>query len=444
MTSRQSATVSPPQKLRCAVYTRKSSEEGLEMEFNSLDAQRESCEAYVASQRPEGWILVPDRYDDGGFSGGTLERPALKRLRSDIEAGQIDVVVVYKIDRLSRSLMDFSRLVEVFDQHRVTFVSVTQSFNTTTSMGRLTLNVLLSFAQFEREVIGERIRDKFAASRKRGMWMGGWAPLGYEVRDRKLVVNEVDAKLVRSIFQRFLKTGSTTTLARELIAENVRNKYGKLVDKGILYKMLSNPVYIGVAVHKGVSYPGEHVGIIDRKIWDKVQARFQESPRKRAAASRAQTPSLLKGIIFDPTGATMSPTHTRKRGRLYRYYVSQTVLKQGASDCSVARVPAAEIEKIVIDQVGTLLLSPEIIVQTWRSARKSIKGLTESEVRDALQAFDPLWNQIFPAEQSRIIELLVERVDVQIDRVDIKLRIAGVSSLIGELTANSIARQDAA
>jgi site-specific DNA recombinase len=444
MTSKQSATVSPPQKLRCAVYTRKSSEEGLEMEFNSLEAQRESCEAYVASQRPEGWILVPDRYDDGGFSGGTLERPALKRLRSDIEAGQIDVVVVYKIDRLSRSLMDFSRLVEVFDQHKVTFVSVTQSFNTTTSMGRLTLNVLLSFAQFEREVIGERIRDKFAASRKRGMWMGGWAPLGYEVRDRKLVVNEVDAELVRSIFQRFLKAGSTTTLARELITENVRNKYGKLVDKGILYKMLSNPVYIGVAVHKGVSYPGEHVGIIDRKIWDKVQARFQESPRKRAAASRAQTPSLLKGIIFDPTGAAMSPTHTRKRGRLYRYYVSQTVLKQGASDCSVARVPAAEIEKIVIDQVRTLLLSPEIIVQTWRSARKSIKGLTESEVRNALQAFDPLWNQLFPGEQSRIIELLVERVDVQIDRVDIKLRIAGVSSLIGELTANSIARRDAA
>jgi site-specific DNA recombinase len=190
----------PARKLRCAVYTRKSSEEGLEMEFNSLEAQRESCEAYVASQRAEGWLLVPDRYDDGGFSGGTLDRPALKRLLADIEASKVDVVVVYKIDRLSRSLMDFSRLVEVFDQHTVTFVSVTQSFNTTTSMGRLTLNILLSFAQFEREVIGERIRDKFAASRKRGMWMGGWAPLGYEVKNRKLIVNEVDAKLVRSIF----------------------------------------------------------------------------------------------------------------------------------------------------------------------------------------------------------------------------------------------------
>ena len=425
-------------KLRCAVYTRKSSEEGLDMEFNSLDAQREACEAYVASQRAEGWLLVPDRYDDGGFSGGTLERPALRRLLADIEAGKIDVVVVYKIDRLSRSLMDFSRLVEVFDQHKVTFVSVTQSFNTTTSMGRLTLNILLSFAQFEREVIGERIRDKVAASRKKGIWMGGWAPLGYEVRDRKLIVNEVDAKLVRSIFQRFIKVGSATTLARELIAQNVRNKYSKLIDKGILYKLLRNPVYVGEAVHKGTSYPGEHVGIIDRRIWDKVQARLDENPRKRSASTRAQTPSLLKGIIFDPTGAAMSPTHTRKRGRLYRYYVSQTVLKQGAGESAAARVPAAEIEKIVIDQVRILLLSPEIIVQTWRSARKSVKGLTEAEVRSALREFDPLWNQLFPTEQSRIIELLVERVDVLIDRVDIKLRIAGVTSLVGELTGQVV------
>src|SRR6195952_374208 len=314
-------------KLRCAVYTRKSSEEGLEQEFNSLDAQREACEAYITSQRAEGWLLVPDRYDDGGISGATLDRPALRRLLTDIETQRVNVVVVYKIDRLSRALMDFSRLVEIFERHNVTFVSVTQSFSTTTPMGRLTLNVLLSFAQFEREQIGDRIRDKFAASRRKGMWMGGWAPLGYEVRDRKLVVNEKDAKLVRSIFQRFLKTGSATTLARELIAENVRNKYGKLIDKGILYKMLSHPVYVGVAVHKGVSYPGEHVGIIGQKIWDKVQARFQQNQRKRAATTRAQTPSLLKGIIFGPTGVAMSPTHTRKNGRLSRYFLRQTALK---------------------------------------------------------------------------------------------------------------------
>jgi site-specific DNA recombinase len=205
----------------------------------------------------------------------------------------------------------------------------------------------------------------------------------------------------------------------------------------MLYKMLSNPVYVGIAMHKGVSYPGEHIGIIDRKTWDKVQAQFQKGSRKRAAATRAQTPALLKGIIFSPTGIAMSPTHTRKNGRLYRYYLSQTVLKQGVGECPVDRVPAAEIEKIVIDQVRLLLLSPEIIVQTWRSARKSIKGLTESGVRSSLLAFEPLWNELFPAEQSRIIELLVERVDVQTDRVDIKLRIAGVTSLLGELTGNS-------
>src|SRR5438046_1906102 len=215
--------------------------------------------------------------------------------------------------------------VFVFNRCICTFVSLVQSFNTTTSMGRHTLNILLSFAQFEREVIGERIRDKFAASRKRGMWMGGWAPLGYEVKDRKLIVNEVDARLVRSIFQRFLKVGSATTLARQLIAESIRNKYGKLIDKGMLYKLLNNPVYVGIAVHKGVSYPGEHIGIIDRKTWDKVQAKFQESPRKRAAAARSQTPALLKGIIYGPTDTAMSPTHTRKNGRLYRYYPSQTV-----------------------------------------------------------------------------------------------------------------------
>jgi site-specific DNA recombinase len=431
-------------KLRCAVYTRKSTEEGLEMEFNSLDAQRESCEAYVASQRAEGWLLVSDRYDDGGFSGGTLDRPALKRLLADIEAGRIDVVVVYKIDRLSRSLMDFSRLVEVFDRRNVTFVSITQSFNTTTSMGRLTLNVLLSFAQFEREVIGERIRDKFAASRRKGMWMGGWAPLGYEVRDRKLVVNEQDAKLVRSIFQRFLKTGSATILARQLIKEGVRNKYSKLIDKGILYKLLNNPVYVGEAVHKGVSYPGEHTAIVDRKIWDKVQAQFRINPRKRSGAARSQTPSLLRGLIFGPTGVAMSPSHTRKMGRLYRYYVSQAVLKQGAEDCPIGRVPAAEIEKIVIDQTRILLRSPEIIVETWRSARKSLKGVTETDVRAALLEFDQLWNELFPAEQARIIQLLVERVDVGMDGVDIKLRVSGITSLVGELIETPTTQQNAA
>jgi DNA invertase Pin-like site-specific DNA recombinase len=417
-------------KLRCAVYTRKSSEEGLDMEFNSLDAQREACEAYVASQKPEGWVLVPERYDDGGFSGGTLERPALRRLLADIEDGRVDVIVVYKIDRLSRSLMDFAKLVEVFDRKGVTFVSVTQSFNTTTSMGRLTLNILLSFAQFEREVIGERIRDKFAASRRKGMWMGGWAPLGYDIKDRKLVINETEATTVRRIFERFAKCRSTLTVVRELAAEGFVNKYGQRLDKGRIYKLLHNRVYVGDAVHKGTAYPGEHEAIVSKALWDKAQAVLAESPKVRAGRTRAQTPALLKGLIFGPDGRAMSPTHTRRGGKLYRYYVSQTVIKGGADDSPVARLPAAEIEAAVIDQIRTLVRSPEIVVATWRVARENIDGLTEDDVREALARFDDLWNELFPAEQTRIVRMLVERVDVDRDAIDVRLRIDGLGDIV--------------
>ena len=427
------ASAKPIRKLRCAVYTRKSTEEGLEMEFNSLDAQREACEAYIASQKPEGWLLIPESYDDGGFSGGTLDRPALSRLLADTEDGRIDVVVVYKIDRLSRSLMDFAKLVEVFDRGGVTFVSVTQSFNTTTSMGRLTLNILLSFAQFEREVIGERIRDKIAASRKRGMWMGGFVPLGYEVRDRKLVINDAEAATVRMIFERFVEVGSATALARTLAAEGVRTRRGRLVDKGFLYKLINNRVYIGDAVHKGTAYPGEHEAIITRALWDKVHGILRESPRVRAGRTRAATPALLKGLIFGPTGCAMTPTHTRRGDKLYRYYVSQSVLKRGADACPVGRVPAAEIEGAVVDQLRGLLRAPEVIVGTWRSARREIDGLSEAEVREALEALDPLWDELFPAEQARVVQLLVERVDVGQGGVDIRLRIDGLARLVHEL-----------
>ncbi len=421
-------------KLRCAVYTRKSSEEGLEQEFNSLDAQRESCEAYIASQKTEGWLLVPDRYDDGGISGATLERPALQRLLADIEAQRVDVVVVYKIDRLSRALMDFSKLVEIFDRNNVTFVSVTQSFNTTTSMGRLTLNILLSFAQFEREVIGERIRDKFAASRKKGMWMGGFVPLGYDVKDRKLVVNKAEAATVRMIFERFIKIGSATELVQKLRAESVRGKQGKLVDKGYVYKLLNNRVYAGEAVHKGTAYPGEHQAIIDRALWDRVHAILRESPRARAAHTRAQTPALLKGLIFGPTGRAMTPAHTRKGDKLYRYYVSTDVLKRDPDACPVRRVPAAEIESAVVDQLRGLLRAPEIIVRTWRAA-KSMGEISEVDVREALERLDPLWDELFPAEQARIVQLLVERVDVSTDGADIRLRTEGLTNLVTELRA---------
>jgi DNA invertase Pin-like site-specific DNA recombinase len=423
------------QKLRCAVYTRKSSEEGLEQGFNSLDAQREACEAYVASQRSEGWLLIPDRFDDGGFSGGTLERPALQRLLADIAQAKVDVVVVYKIDRLSRSLMDFARLVEVFDRHSVTFVSVTQSFNTTTSMGRLTLNVLLSFAQFEREVTAERIRDKFAASRARGMWMGGWAPLGYDVVDRRLVVNEAEAALVRSIFDRFAKLGSATKLVQELGRDGVGNKRGRPIDKGFLYKLIGNRIYIGDAVHKGVSHKGEHEAIVSQAAWDRVQAILATNARARSAATRAETPALLKGLIWTADGRAMSPSHTRRRGRLYRYYVSQDVLKNGAGDgaSSVSRIPAGEIEAAVIEQLRRLLAAPEIVAATARAARAQDPGLTERDVGKALQRLDPLWSELFSSEQARIVRLLVERVTVAEDGLDIRLRIAGLASVAAEL-----------
>ena len=420
-------------KRRCAVYTRKSSEEGLDMEFNSLDAQREACEAYIASQKPEGWMLVPERYDDGGISGGTLERPALQRLLGDIEVGAVDVVVVYKIDRLSRSLMDFAKLVDVFDRHDVTFVSVTQSFNTTTSMGRLTLNILLSFAQFEREVIGERIRDKVAASRKKGMWMGGHPPLGYRVKDRKLVIHKSEAAMVRMIFERFLTIGSATILARALADEGVITKRGKPINKGYLYRLLNNRVYIGEAVHKGSAYPGQHEAIISRDLWAKVRSIIQESPRIRANHTRAQTPALLKGLIFGADGRAMTPVHTRKGDRLYRYYVAAKLLKAEAADGVIRRVAAAEIEAAVIDQVRGLLRAPEVVVATWRAGRNSDDGLTEAEVREALRDLDPLWDELFPAEQARVLRLLVERVEVHPDGLDLRFRVDGLQTLVADI-----------
>jgi site-specific DNA recombinase len=337
MTRRDPASPMLTRKRRCAVYTRKSTDEGLEKEFNSLDAQRESCEAYIASQRSEGWVLVHDRYDDGGVSGGTLERPALKRLLADIEAGLVDVVVVYKIDRLSRSLMDFAKLVQIFDQNEVTFVSVTQSFNTTTSMGRLTLNILLSFAQFEREVIGERVRDKIAASRARGMWMGGPVPLGYRVENRKLLIDEAAAATVRRVFEGFAEIGSVTQLLPILRAEGLLTKHRRPFDKGAVYKLLANRVYLGEAVHKGKSYPGEHAAIIPQALWNQVHEIMATNPHMRAGLARNRSPALLRGLIFGADGRALSPTHTRKQGRLYRYYVSQSVLKGGADDAPYPR-----------------------------------------------------------------------------------------------------------
>ncbi|BDW86472.1 recombinase family protein [Roseicyclus marinus] len=423
----------PARRLRCAIYTRKSSEEGLDQEFNSLHAQREACEAYIASQKSEGWALVRDQYDDGGISGGTLERPALQRLLADIEDGLVDVVVVYKIDRLSRSLMDFSKLVEVFDRNSVTFVSVTQSFNTTTSMGRLTLNILLSFAQFEREVTAERIRDKVKASRMKGMWMGGPVPFGYDVRDRKLVVNPDEAAKVRMVFERFVEVGSATVLARDLRRDGFRNKQGTLINKGYLYRLLNNRVYRGEAVHKGVAYPGEHEAIVDARLWDQVHDIMGESPRKRANNSRTQTPALLKGLLFTATGAAMTPSSTKKATRRYRYYVSMDLLKnrETPEDGIPRRLPADTAETAVITEIRRVLRTPETTAQVIAALDR--EDIPEADAIDALQQFPKLWDQLFPGEQARIIQLLVRRVTVTDEGLVIDLRTDGIAGVMREM-----------
>jgi DNA invertase Pin-like site-specific DNA recombinase len=405
------------------------------MEFNSLDAQREACEAYIASQRSEGWAAIREPYDDGGVSGGTLERPALQRLLADVEAGLIDVIVVYKIDRLSRSLMDFAKLVDIFDRNQVTFVSVTQSFNTTTSMGRLTLNILLSFAQFEREVIGERIRDKVAASRKRGMWMGGYVPLGYDVRDRKLIINEAEAATVRMIFKRFVAIGSATKLAKALVAEGVRTKSGRLVDKGYIYRLLNSRVYLGEATHKGVSYPGEHAPIIDRSLWDKVHSILQTSPRLRAANARARTPALLKGLIFTETGCAMTPAFTKKGTRQYRYYVSMDVIRNRALDESPGplRLPAPMVEDAVIGEIHRMIRAPEITTRTIAALRREGAAVEEAAVVATLAGFERLWGALFPAEQARIIQLLVERITVSTNGIAVDLRKEGLGLVLRDM-----------
>ncbi|WP_036282598.1 recombinase family protein [Methylocystis sp. ATCC 49242] len=434
MKGKSASVIAMPKRQRCAIYTRKSSEEGLDMQFNSLDAQREACEAYVASQKAEGWV-ARDRYDDGGYSGGNLDRPALRQLIADIEAGLIDVIVVYKIDRLSRSLIDFAKLVEIFDRHNVTFVSVTQSFNTTTSMGRLTLNILLSFAQFEREVIGERIRDKFAASRKRGMWMGGFVPMGYDAKDRKLVINETEAATVRMIFERFVELGSATILAKEFSEKGLRNKRGALIDKGFLYRVLNNRVYLGEACHKGASYPGEHEAIIGADLWDKAHAILGESPRARAANTRTSTPALLKGLIFMESGVAMTPTAARKGAKLYRYNTSMDLIKNRATSAPTGpqRLPAGMVEGVVIGEMRRMLRTPEVAARAIEALRNAGQEPDEKAVVSALAGFDELWGSLFPAEQARIVQLVVERVTVGSGGVAVDLCNHDVGAIVREM-----------
>ena len=416
---------------RCAIYTRKSSEEGLEQAFNSLDAQREACEAFVRSQRHEGWVLLPTAYDDGGISGGTLERPALQQLLTDIRSGKVDLVIVYKVDRLTRSLADFAKIVDVFDAQGASFVSVTQQFNTATSMGRLTLNMLLSFAQFEREVTGERIRDKIAASKRKGMWMGGTVPLGYDVHDRKLVINPAEATTVTQIFELYLTLGSVRLLQEQLAAAGVRSKLrpaienprmrgGQVMARGALYLMLQNRVYRGEVAHQGNIYPGEHDAIITPDLWDAVQRRLADNQVEQQSVTRAASPSLLTGLIYDAAGERLLPTHTARGERRYRYYVS-TALQTGGTPSSAAaiRIPANDIERAVTDRLTQFLADRTVLYATIAATISD--GAEQATLLDRAATLASAWPEQPLGDRRTLLRQLISRVTVHPKHIDLHL-----------------------
>jgi len=425
-------------RLNCAIYTRKSSDEGLDKEFNSLDAQREACAAYILSQKHAGWLPFPDLYDDGGLSGGTMERPALKRLLTDIKSGKVQIVVVYKVDRLTRSLADFAKIVDVLDAHNASFVSVTQQFNTTTSMGRLTLNMLLSFAQFEREIAGERIRDKIAASKAKGMWMGGNVPLGYDVRERKLIVNDAEAETVRMILRRYLELGSVRLLGYELDRLGVVSKRregaggvltgGNRFSRGALYTLLQNPIYRGEIGHQGKVYPGQHDAIIDAELWQLVQEKLAGNRQVRALGETADEPSLLAGLIVDGDGQRMTPTHAVKKGRRYRYHVSTQLISGTRSDHDRGwRIPAGDVEVLILDRLrrralGEALSRFDINASAVRSAMAKASHLVEG-----------YWANLPPIKLRELVRTVVETITVDDESVVASLKPAEVATiLLGE------------
>jgi DNA invertase Pin-like site-specific DNA recombinase len=432
-----------PNRERCAIYTRKSSEEGLEQEFNSLEAQHEACEAYIRSQRHEGWASARTRYDDGGFSGGNIERPALQRLLADIGAGRIDIVVVYKVDRLTRSLADFARLVEIFDAQGVSFVSVTQQFNTTSSMGRLTLNVLLSFAQFEREVTGERIRDKIAASKKKGMWMGGNVPLGYDASDRTLVINAAEAETVRRIFALYRDLGSVRRVKEEAdrlglrtkrsTAANGAERGGRSFSRGHIYRLLSNPIYTGQIAHNGQLYHGQHPALTDGETWSTVRDRLAANAGRHRSKSHAAEPSLLTGLLTDARGERLTPSHAVKNGRRYRYYVSRALITEAATDRAQGwRLAATEIEDAAIRILLDALANPAMVVERLATA-----GMPSEQVRKMLDRAARLAAALNASSGKRatVVRELVEKIIVAEDRITIRMHIGPL--LAGEALSST-------
>jgi site-specific DNA recombinase len=430
------------QRFRCAIYTRKSTDEGLDRAFNSLDAQREACEAYIKSQQHEGWQAIAAHYDDGNYSGGNMERPALRQMMADIEAGIVSVVVVYKVDRLTRSLADFAKIIEHFDKHKVSFVSVTQHFHTTSSMGRLTLNVLLSFAQFEREVTGERIRDKIAASKKKGMWMGGRVPLGYKAVDRKLLIEEPEAVTVRRIFEEFLRQGSVFRLDEWLRANNIRTRRGKHFLRGPLYTILRNPLYLGLLRHKAQIYPGEHPSIVDRATWDKAQSLLDQNTRGQPHRKRSTQPSLLAGVIFDAAGNRYTPTHSNKNGCRYRYYTSRAVIEKTLRPDSPARIPAHGLEKAVTERILNLLNAPgELLVVLTNSQLDEEKALPSgfcAAIAERAAGMVRSWKTRTAPDRDRFLKAVISRIVVQAEHIEIQLRL---EALLQELFGSDPAGQ---
>jgi site-specific DNA recombinase len=417
--------------LRCAIYTRKSSEEGLDQDFNSLHAQREACEAYITSQKHEGWHLVKTQYNDGGFSGGNMDRPALKQLLIDIDDRKVNVVIVYKVDRLTRSLTDFARIIERFDKQGVSFVSVTQQFNTTSSMGRLTLNVLLSFAQFEREITGERIRDKIAASKKKGMWMGGFIPLGYDLENRQLLINVKEAKTIQHIYSRYLELGCVRLLKEDLDRQGIHSKVrghkgGCSFSRGTLYRILSNPIYIGQIRHKGTCHPGQHEAIIDHELWEQVQKLMASNSAEHKSSSCNTVSSPLTNKLFDVSGERLVSVHVNKKGRRYRYYISQSLRADPKNASSSSwRLPGQEIEQTITHAVLDII-SDEVAITV---------ALQESSIATQHISSALLTAKKIKPDAADLIDRFIQRIELQQDGIRLTLSLA---TLLPEMDSHAV------
>lgn len=439
----QKTLVTTAREIRCALYTRKSVETGLEKEFNSLEAQREICLDYIKLHKHEGWVAIDKYYDDGGYSGANMDRPALDELIRDIKSGLINTVIVYKVDRISRSLLDFAKIMALFDNHNVSFVSVTQNFNTTNSMGKLILNILLSFAQFEREMVSERIRDKFHASAKKGMWMGGTLPLGYKVENRNLLINEEEAAIVRLVFEKFIELGSVTNVisilhdlgidTKEFTTTAGKTKSRHIANKGYIYRLLGNQIYAGNIKHNEEVFQGRHEAIVSQECFDKVQAIFKGNSTKNEATIRKESPAILKGIIScGGCNSGMTPTYTKKKDKLYRYYIPNNFIKKKCLDCPVGHIAAGDIEQIVFSKLKEIFKSPRMILKTWQNVKQK-GGYTEDQVIKALQSVHVIWDELFPKEQSRIVQLLIQKITIRPEGADIIFRSDGINTIVQEL-----------